>query len=509
MLIPTPRARYRVHGNPNNFPTTGWISNNGVPPEDLQVGSQVTVAGAGNIDLWLGLSADTTNPTHTVSFNPECGLEGSGIQVGDRIGPFSVLTISSSDCPDGTALGCGLGCNTPDPTDPPTDPNPPIPPGQPAETTTSDPATTPPAAETTTVTGVVTVSPEDKLSTTTLDPAVTTDVDLGAAVRIATGATGTQVNDDVEVCFPYPSYTIIVDDIVTIEGDNYVVKATRITNDGMFCVRVTEQTTGELSQCLSSGGCNVDLHTQSLAGTIGPTDDTLNKNFLGTDNPKSVDDFGRAGGVCTFALYPESNGGCDGAWTEQVNITSSVGFLNQECRVTTSEIGGSTFPLYLTAQPVCNSGPEQEWSMCSWQPDPSSTLCGLTDQECCNYIVDYVEYPGDRSIDIACQQYREGDCATVYGFDGTSTRTFSARLLKCEGPVPTDPQCPSVSDSDTDVFGVRMSSGATSVLLLIAILAIIVAMSLRKKRLKKRKKVPGVTAPLLTSSSVANLDYEA
>jgi hypothetical protein len=72
--------------------------------------------------------------------------------------------------------------------------------------------------------------------------------------------------------------------------------------------------------------------------------------------------------------------------------------------------------LFIVAQPVCKAAASEQrkWTMCSWQPDASNQLCSLTDQQCCNYVVDYVDHGGVPSLDVACQQYAPGDCHTLY-----------------------------------------------------------------------------------------------
>jgi hypothetical protein len=259
----------------------------------------------------------------------------------------------------------------------------------------------------------------------------------------------------------------------------------------------------------------VFLHTQVLAGTFDPTDDagTLDPGVADPNGQTSQEDGGVASSeksqqqVCTFELYAVSNTECTGAPTERINMTTSVGYLTQECTATTVGGADSTAPLFLTAHADCKTDDAaQAWTMCSWQPDTTSSICSATNQQCCNHVGNATGATDPPSLDLACQQYTQGECSTIYGFDGVATFALSARLVGCEGTPPVDPQCATTPSIETHPLIDHPVAGL-SFLFLFGLIVLAVAMFLRHSRLAVAHiKEPLDTDPLI-STAVPNQDY--
>eukprot|EP00038_Savillea_parva_P019294 m.27099 g.27099 ORF g.27099 m.27099 type:complete len:540 (+) comp4372_c0_seq1:156-1775(+) len=491
----------RVKGDGNNFPSPAWVSVNGhASTGGLVVGGAYTIAttssGLSSLKVKLG-SDNTDDTTHTLKFDATCPDDSAGLAVGDIVGPFQIVELSTVGCPGGTAAGCGVvEC---------------LPPQQDRE----DPDLT-------------TVEPVEKQTASTGGSSSTTTARSGTSTEVVEGAAGTRDNLDVTLCFPTPTHAVQVGDTVTINNNDFVVNFVAETTQSTTCLTVTESTAGGLMSCSSPDGCDIYLHTHGAppnqVTTVAATDATVAAGESTVVPPEGQGGGGGGGGpifqgqedaVCTFGLYQESNDGCSGSPDELITIKTSVGFTSQECAVINTALGGVTndpdgsgwitpFPLYLTAQPVCktNEAAEQEWTMCSWQPNPSSTLCNLVGQECCDYIVDYVDFIGIKSVDIACQRYRPGDCATLYSFDGTQTHKLSATLIGCEGAVPKDPQCDSALQGEPPLT--YSSAKTTTIVPILAVVVLVGAVMLRQRRLSRRSQDQHVMEPLL-STTVANV----
>eukprot|EP00040_Diaphanoeca_grandis_P004555 m.29287 g.29287 ORF g.29287 m.29287 type:complete len:493 (+) comp16071_c0_seq1:250-1728(+) len=247
--------------------------------------------------------------------------------------------------------------------------------------------------------------------------------------------------------------------------------------------------------------------TPSISTTTTTNDDmdlSTAGNNQGPTTPK-VDD-----AICQINVYPVdsiSNGNCAGGErTDVVRLDASVGGIQQQCtqHTTTASSSQSETILYMTIQPLCKqtTGP-QHWSVCSWQPDATSSLCTQFDQQCCDRIVPYIDsfIPSDidRSL-LACQEYisvtdvagGEDDgtstCQIVYGWNGTHPQTYAFELLQCSGGVPSDPDCQKSSSPLLEGQSSPKSSGADATLVVAALgigcglLLVGVALRLRRHR---------------------------
>ena len=305
-LHPPPTPIRSCTGDATSMPLSGFIVANGSPPMPLSTVTAMTVLpltdstdGINIVTLQLFDASAPNVVTHECVFDGGCSTD-SGLSVGDTVGPFEVVGLSTTDCPGNTALDCSAVC---------------VPPAAPAETSTIAASTDP---------GVPPEQPGD-----TQLPGETT---------------------------PTPEIGAVTADVTTDMPPNTNVPG-------------------------------VTLGTQK---TLQPA-------------------------VCTFGIFPGGTG-CSGPHLDQVQILGSVGFTTAECAQHTTSVLGFESPLYLTAQPVCKStsAEQRKWTMCSWQPDASNQLCKLSDQQCCNYVIDYVDHGGVPSVDVACQQYLPGECRTMY-----------------------------------------------------------------------------------------------
>lgn len=83
------------------------------------------------------------------------------------------------------------------------------------------------------------------------------------------------------------------------------------------------------------------------------------------------------------------NGTCPDRKLSFVRLNSSVGFAAAICTESQTEDSGALTTLYMTIQPQCRrSGEQQRWSICSWQPNPTSEICSALDQQCCDRVTD-------------------------------------------------------------------------------------------------------------------------
>ena len=83
------------------------------------------------------------------------------------------------------------------------------------------------------------------------------------------------------------------------------------------------------------------------------------------------------------------NGTCPDRKLSFVRLNSSVGFAAAICTESQTEDSGAATTLYMTIQPQCRrSGEQQRWSICSWQPNPTSEICSALDQQCCDRVTD-------------------------------------------------------------------------------------------------------------------------
>jgi len=263
-------------------------------------------------------------------------------------------------------------------------------------------------------------------------------------------------------------------------------------------------------QNLTTASTAEDTTTTAETTTTADEDDevTTDNVPVPTTTPK-IDD-----AICQINMHP-TNSITDGQCTSQtldfVRLNASVGFNNQLCTeyTTTASHDGADTVLYMTIQPLCKDdedGP-QHWSVCSWQPDESSSFCSQADQQCCDRIVPYIDsfipQDVDRSL-LACQDYISvadvnaglddgtSTCQFFYGWNGTHPQTYAFELLQCSGGVPSDPDCNQNSASGgllNQLLSSDSTNNTTSVFMLASVgvgcglLLFGIALRLRRNRL--------------------------
>lgn len=171
--------------------------------------------------------------------------------------------------------------------------------------------------------------------------------------------------------------------------------------------------------------------TTSMASTIWPGP---------TDSPDPV--------WCEIDVHPVGTADpasrtCSSEAIETIALNASVGFITQTCNARDTDASGVFNTLYVTIQPVCkaNDADPQRWTICSWQPDEQSPICDISGLECCKLVSEYAPPDLASNPDMACQEYVEGDCDTLYGFDGVAAVEYAIKLTQCFGDAPADPLC--------------------------------------------------------------------
>jgi hypothetical protein len=141
----------------------------------------------------------------------------------------------------------------------------------------------------------------------------------------------------------------------------------------------------------------------------------------------------------------------------------------------------------MTIQPVCKvrESDPQRWTICSWQPDPDSLLCTATGQQCCNYVVDYISVPDVDRLNVACQEYVEGQCNQYFGFHeaSNSAQRYGVELIECVGAVPPNPQCANNLQAQAGWLSAE-KEGVFLVTVGLGMVALAAAIAIRRRRLQ-------------------------
>eukprot|EP00039_Didymoeca_costata_P000452 m.45586 g.45586 ORF g.45586 m.45586 type:complete len:467 (+) comp10270_c0_seq2:98-1498(+) len=140
---------------------------------------------------------------------------------------------------------------------------------------------------------------------------------------------------------------------------------------------------------------------------------------------------------------------------ESFSVKSSVGFVDQTCGTHSTSLTGFDTSVHVTVQPACKLAitDPQRWTVCSWFPDETNNVCKSINTSCCDFIVEKVHPPIPKDLNVSCNDYAEGDCFQLYGFDGATPQRYEVELVRCLGDIPRNPQCqisPFMANSETN-----------------------------------------------------------
>ena len=196
----------------------------------------------------------------------------------------------------------------------------------------------------------------------------------------------------------------------------------------------------------TKGNHSQPARTTRPAATTTTTPDFAVTATTDTNKPNDNDS---AHAVCEVRLHKSKNfkqGKCSGEPIETLYPNASVGFASQICHTHKTPASGANTTLHITVQPVCKETPESEqvYRVCSWQPNALDRKCNAIPshaRQCCDNVAEKIVPPGGRVKNVGCQEYREGDCARFYGFNGTHAQSYRLEFVNCYGQIPQPFQC--------------------------------------------------------------------
>ena len=176
-------------------------------------------------------------------------------------------------------------------------------------------------------------------------------------------------------------------------------------------------------------------------------------------------------------------------------LSTSAGFTSQTCGVfTVSDATQSSEQIdtdfYMTIMPVCKVNPDDpdKWTVCSWQPNPTSILCNALNLDCCDHVTDYISPPLDWSSELSCQEYVASDdagshgtnCHHVYGYSGGLPQKYTLDFRSCSGTVPPISNCAGLATDESSSNPANV--GRTSFELLgVGFVVLAVALAIRRR----------------------------
>lgn len=249
----------------------------------------------------------------------------------------------------------------------------------------------------------------------------------------------------------------------------------------------------------SNGDCcdDIDLH----CGTASPTQ-AVDQNTATTDTMSTRDNTGSpdttpswAAATCDvlFMTATSDTATCSSpaeSLLDSKTLSTSAGFTSQTCGVFTVSNDDVATDFYMTIMPVCKVNPSDpdKWTVCSWQPNPTSILCNALNLDCCDHVTDYISPPLDWSSELSCQEYVASNdagshgtnCHHVYGYSGGYPQRYTLDFRSCSGTVPPISNCAGLAIDESSSKPVNL--GKTSFELLgVGFVVLAVALAIRRR----------------------------
>lgn len=244
---------------------------------------------------------------------------------------------------------------------------------------------------------------------------------------------------------------------------------------------------------------DIDLHCGTLPPTQAVNQNTANTantmvSTEGTGSPDTTPTWTAATCDVVFMTAVSETATCSSAAESTVRshtLSTSAGFTAQDCSVFTVSDDGVDTVFYMTIMPVCKVTPSDpdKWTVCSWQPNPTSILCSALNLQCCDHVTDYISPPLDWSSDLSCQEYVASDdagvdgtnCNHVYGYSGGIPQKYTLDFRACEGTIPPISNCGGLA-ADESVSEPVAAAGTVSLELLGAgFVVLAVALAIRRR----------------------------